>query len=287
MSGMNSILKTVDGNIEKMTTLDHTVPKIIGLVNDLNSSTQDLIKVIQMDPVLTGKVLKLVNSSYFGLPTQITSLSRAVILLGLNTIKHLALTSCVLGSLHKGVKSKHLSSEAFWTYSVGTAVFSQILGREVKLDKQMIDNLFLVGLLHCIGIAFMMQFYPAEYETVLALTAEREAPLALVESEVMGITHMDVGERLALRWGLPEWVKDGVKNYGHPDESLLQSTWIVAAASNMLKLNRVGSSGERFVDYLEPDFWEKVGTNQVRAQELLDARLRLELNKASQFVKGV
>jgi HD-like signal output (HDOD) protein len=283
---MNSILKTVDGNIEKMTTLDHTVPKIIGLVNDLNSSTQDLIKVIQMDPVLTGKVLKLVNSSFFGLPTQITSLSRAVILLGLNTIKHLALTSCVLGSLQKGLRSKHLSSEQFWTYSVGTAVFSQILGRELKLDKQVIDDLFLVGLLHCIGIAFLMQFYPSEYEQVLALAKEREVPLTEVESDMMGISHLEVGERLAMRWRLPDWLVDGVKNYPNPLNSELKTTLVVAVASNLLRINKVGSCGEGYTEYLAPEIWDVVGTTQTRAQELLEARLRVELAKASQFVRG-
>ena len=78
-----------------MATLNFTVPKVMAVSNDLNSSARDLVKVIQMDPVLTAKVLKLVNSAYFALREEVTSLSKAIIMLGINTIKNLAMSTAV------------------------------------------------------------------------------------------------------------------------------------------------------------------------------------------------
>ncbi len=284
---MQKVSQTVEAKIEQMTSLDHTIPKIIQLCNDNSSSTRDLIKVIQMDPVLTGKVLKLVNGSFFGLPNRITALSRAVILLGVNTIKHLALTTCVLTTFQGKSRSKILNSEDFWTYSVGAAVYCQLLGKHLRLERQLVDELFLIGLLHNIGKAFLLQFYPVEYEQALMLSKERESPLQEVESELFGITHLEIGSRLAHRWGMQDWLTDAVENYLKPMDSAMITTKVLSIAVIMLHEYDVGNSGNPCPPSIQPEVWDTLKLSYTDAESILVNRLKGELEKASEFVKGV
>ena len=94
-----SRLQVIRDYIDRMPSLSTTVTKVLEVCNKPNTAPNDLNKVISLDPVLTGNVLKLINSAYYSLPNQITSLARAIIMLGINTVKNLALSTAILGTL--------------------------------------------------------------------------------------------------------------------------------------------------------------------------------------------
>ncbi len=113
-----SVTKTITASIAKMPSLPTTVAKILQVCSNPRALPADLNQVISLDPVLMGKVLRLINSAYYSLPNQVTSLVRAVIMLGINTVKNLALSTAVLGNLGKGPAGNVLNLEGFWRHSI-------------------------------------------------------------------------------------------------------------------------------------------------------------------------
>ena len=254
--------------------------------NDLNSSARDLVKVIQMDPVLTAKVLKLVNSAYFALREEVTSLSKAIIMLGINTIKNLAMSTAVTDTLKFNDDISKIKSEDFWRYSVGVAALSSQFAREMRGGRQEVDNNFIVGLLHVIGKAFLIQFYPNEYNDVVDEVEKLGCPATMVERQFLGVTHEEIGFKLADKWQLPDPVKDGILHYTNPDESDYRSTRFVAVASSLMKQEEIGFSGDYFVHPIPDSVWEELGSDEEKAYEVMETHLDRELEKASAFIRG-
>ncbi|MDC7125229.1 MAG: HDOD domain-containing protein [Spirochaetales bacterium] len=119
------MIEKIENYIDKMPSLSTTVARVLDICNDPATSPAELNRVIALDPVLMGKVIQLVNSAYYGLPNQITSLIRAITLLGLNTVKNLALSTAVLGALSDSEDSHSLDTDAFWEHSLSVAVISK------------------------------------------------------------------------------------------------------------------------------------------------------------------
>ena len=164
---MSLIRKDIESQIQNMSSLSHTVPKIVQVVNDSSSSARDLVKVIQMDPVLTAKVLRIVNSA-LQYAARGNLLNKAVIMVGMNTVKNLALSTAVVSSFSFNEDECGIKHEEFWKYSVGTAVLSKILAQENRLSATDAEDLFIIGLLHVIGKAFLLQFFPKNLEKLLS-----------------------------------------------------------------------------------------------------------------------
>ena len=164
------IQKKILKSIEDVPSLPLTALKIIRLANDINSPPHEMLETIKVDPVITAKVLKMINSSYFGLGANITDLRQALVMLGNNTIKNLALSSALLNTMKaKETGHEKLDLDAVWLHSLGVAVAAKIIAQAAKLPRLQHDEYFIVGLLHDIGTIFSFQFLAEEYLQILDL----------------------------------------------------------------------------------------------------------------------
>ena len=145
------ILTIIKAYISKMPSLPTTVSKILQICNDPKTSPSDLNQVISLDPVLMGKVMRLINSAYYSLPNQVTSLVRAIIMLGINTVKNLAISTAILGNLGKKNNFQALNMNGFWRHSIGVGVTSKMIARYRKVDSTLLEGYFVAGLLHDLG----------------------------------------------------------------------------------------------------------------------------------------
>jgi len=135
---MKSVIDKVKESIDRMPSLSPVIHKISEVANNVRSSAQELTDVIQLDPVLTAKVIRMVNSAYFGLPQEVRSLKQAVVMLGINTIKNVALSSAYLGQVHlKG--STALNGQEFWKHSLGVGVASKMIARRLGVDQKLTE----------------------------------------------------------------------------------------------------------------------------------------------------
>lgn len=286
---------TIEGIIEKidkLPSLSPTVAKVIEVANNLNSSPRELVTVIKMDPVLTGKVLKLVNSAYFALSQEVTSLERAIIMLGLNTIKNLALSTAVLDQFSsKKFKISGFNIDEFWKHSLAVAVASKVMAVKLNIPKLYREEFFIAGLIHDLGKLIVAQYYPDEMSAILKCVNENKIPILLAENREINFTHPEIGEKIAEKWKLSPALVNAIASHHAPDfyEAATENFKIVVSvyiANIYANQQKIGFSGDDFLNEINPLTWKILGFSQEECFAGL-ACVAEELQKAMEFLKVI
>ncbi len=200
---------------ERMPAFPASVQKVISLTSDINSSPRDLVRVIDHDPVLTMKILKVANSAYFGLSRKVVSINHAVVYLGLNTVKHVALAIAAIGSLPTD-NDAHFDMEDFLRHSLTTAVITRALARTIRVPEVDAANFFVAGLLHDIGQVVFAQFRPTEFHQALEAARNTGRALHETEEEFIGHHHAEVGAFLCESWDFPADLVGAIRSHHIP-----------------------------------------------------------------------
>ena len=200
MNQVNKIEEVLKGS-EKLPTLPGIAMKILELVRDKDTNLKEIANVLSTDPPLSAQVLKLINSPFYGVRTQVTSVPHAVSLLGLNTVKNLALSFSLLRDYRKGNKGG-FDYTSFWKQSLIGAISSKLIAE--KVIPSFAEDAFFLGLIHNIGILALIQCMPQQYSLVLKEKDRTLCSYHEAENQILGFNHMEVGEYLIRTWGLPE-----------------------------------------------------------------------------------
>ncbi|QDT51442.1 Diguanylate cyclase DosC [Symmachiella dynata] len=182
-------------------TLPSVAVELLKLRNDPEAGIAEVQALVRNDPAISAKILKAVNSTFFGVSSQVTSLERAVSLLGGTYVTSLALSFYL--SQHAsttGPLSEYYAR--YWLQSVVQATAAETLGRRAK--QRMESELFLAGLLLDLGQLAMLKAIPDEYQAVMTTAATQSRDLYEIEREQLGFDHMEIGVKLAETWELPE-----------------------------------------------------------------------------------
>ena len=200
-----AVVQSALADVSHIATLPEVTDKIIRLVEEPTSTAADLHRVITHDPALGARILKVVNSAFYGLPGQIGSMERAVVLLGLNAVKNIAVAAS-LSKLFRGDRigqgDAGFSARDLWSHSLATAAGTRLLAGEVGLKLP--DEAFVAGLMHDIGIMVEIQACRPAFEAALAkLAAEPHLTLRQAEAACVGATHEQFGAGLCRLWKFP------------------------------------------------------------------------------------
>ena len=233
----DSFRAELEAVIEHLPPLSPSVSKILELANDITASPKDLLNIIKIDPVLTGKILKVINSAYYALPNQIASLNKALILMGFNTIKNLALSTAIIDNV-KGAGNKDFDTNALWDHCLAVAVASKSLARAANVKLSELEEYFIGGLLHDIGRVVIIQNMPEHYIKVVNHPDKSTRPLIEIEKEMMGMNHCEAGAIIAAKWQLPDNLTAIIKNHHNDSDHL--GTCIVHIADKYCKKLQVG-----------------------------------------------
>lgn len=193
--------------ISHIATLPEITLKIIELVESPNSTAQDLNKVISNDPALCSRILKVVNSAFYGLPGQIGSINRAIVLLGLNAVKNIAIAASLAKLFRGGSLTPDFSAKDLWNHSLTTATACKMIADHLKVGFA--DECFLAGLIHDIGVIVEIQYDRHRLIEVVGrvkpdASGVPTADWLAVETEVFGATHQDFGQGLCEKWKFPK-----------------------------------------------------------------------------------
>src|SRR5689334_16682474 len=180
--------------ISHIATLPEITLKIIKLVEDPSSTAQDLHKIIANDPALCARVLKVVNSAFYGLPGQIGSINRAIVLLGLNAVKNIAIAASLAKLFRGGRLCPQFSARDLWTHSIAVAATVKLLADKLKLG--LADEAFLAGLMHDIGIMVEMQAFRGKLSEVFEYQHANNCDFLVAEQHVIGTDHQELGKAL-------------------------------------------------------------------------------------------
>ena len=201
--------------ISHIATLPEVTVKIIRLVEDPDATAQDLNKVITYDPALGARILKVVNSVFYGLPGQIGSINRAIILLGLNAIKNIAIAASLTKLFRGGKISDQFNARDLWTHSIGVATTTHLLSDTIDLGLP--DEAFLAGLIHDLGIMVEFQVRRQKFAQVIEkLNASPRTSFRELETEIVGANHEQFGSGLCRRWQFPACFADVTGFHHHP-----------------------------------------------------------------------
>ncbi len=213
--GANGAAMAAVRNISHIATLPEVTVRIIDLVEDPSSSARDLHELIASDPALTARMLKVVNSAFYGLPRQIASINRAVSLLGLNAVKNIAVAASLAKLFRGGAVGPDFDAHQLWTHSCATAAAARKVAA-LSGRKGAADEAFLAGLVHDVGVLVELQHDRARFAAAIE-QAVSTGDLRTAERTALGDTHEGFGSALCEHWKFPSslvWVA------GHHHEPL-------------------------------------------------------------------
>ena len=237
--------KKIEKFIKRMPSLSTTVGKVLEICSRTDASPNELNKVISLDPVLTGQVLKLINSAYYSLVAKVTSLTRAITMLGMNTVKNMALSTAIIRTVGSAKKSKALPTSQFWAHSIGVGACAKLLATAKDIPVLEREEYFVSGLLHDLGKVP----FGDEYSEVLAIARKECAPLIEVERDLLGIDHQEVGLMIAEKWKLNPVIKECIIHHHDVEtaaEEYKRQISFVALANIYINIFDIGYAGDPF-----------------------------------------
>ena len=226
------------------------------VIDNPMSSAEHIARVVSTSPSLTAVLLKIVNSSFYGFPSKISTVSHAVSLIGTREISGLALGISIL-SIFKNIPQKTIDMYSFMRHSLACGILSRVLAAHMNMPQT--EQMFVSGLLHDLGRLMLYFYFPDESLNILARSRGRDNLLYQEEKNCLACDHTQVGSHLMKQWKLPLVLENNVLYHHNPSEAgkLIPAT-IVHLADIIVNSLGLGNSGEKFVPPLDYNAWEKL-----------------------------
>ncbi len=238
-------LDLVIQRIKDLPTLPLIAQSIIGITEDPKSCINDLTRIISKDPSLTSRVLRLVNSAFYGFPKKIDTLSQAIVILGFNTIRSLAFSISIFDAFNKiQIETTREYFNKLWEHSIGVASCAYLISN--KTNQKIKEQAYVGGLIHDIGIIILEQLFYQDFIDTLTYANTKKITFYDAEKEKIGITHSEIGGMLAEKWNFPEVLRD-VIIYHHDVPIGINNYEIIAtvyASDIICKLRGIGFTGD-------------------------------------------
>jgi HD-like signal output (HDOD) protein len=193
--------------------------ELIRLLQAPDASAQQIGAMLARDMAMTAKVLQLVNSAFFGMRRHITSAEDAVMFLGVETVKALALSVSAFSSFNTAA-CRRFSIEHAQQHGTRVAAVARVIAKSQKASRPAVDDSFVAGLLHDVGQLVFVAHHPNEYDRALAAVATGRQTVSEAERDIFGTTHAEVGGYLLWLWGLPDTVVEAVAFHHEPSGCL-------------------------------------------------------------------
>ena len=228
-------------------TLPAILIKLLAACDAEDTPMADIAALISKDPVVSCKVLQLVNSSYYGFRSSFNNIEQAVVYLGANTIKNLAVTMSVhqVFGHESFARLKKFNINVFWYHSLMCATLARRIARKIGFAN--IDEAYLAGLLHDIGKLILVSTFPVEHETILAETKDRQNTL-WAEKQLLGVTHSETGGWLVQKWRLNSMLADAILYHHEPAEKIKEAFPLVRIIYSANLLCRDDAGEQKYAD---------------------------------------
>jgi putative nucleotidyltransferase with HDIG domain len=273
--------------IRRMPGLSTTAVKVLRICNVPSTCANDLNRVISFDPVLTGRVLQLVNSAFYALPGKVNSLTRAIVLLGINTVKNLVLSFAVVDSLGRDA-FRAIPAREFWAHSLSTAVAARLLAATRGMPLSQREDYFVAGLMHDIGKVPLNWLFSEDYLEAAMRARGTGKGIQAEELALIGTEHCSVGAMIAERWQLSGTLRAAIGRHHHVEileEDPGSLTAVVHLADGLAHASGAGMPGGCCLDKAHGGRVQDTLGLTPRKLDTLIAAVGSELEKARVFLE--
>lgn len=246
--------------------------KLLTLALDTDEGEAQLLRLIEQDPLIAAKIIGLANSPLFGSSRKVNSVSDASMLLGLTRVKSVAIGIATMSAVTK-FPGGFLKANDLWQHSMAIALVMRTIAKAMPARVRPLDDqIFLAGLLHDIGyMALSFLDTPASDALHIALQANPERPVAEIEMELIGMTHGEIGARLARHWDLPEEIIAVMRFHHNPDDEEAMPgqplVSLVAYAERLLPDFVIAELTEKEISEAE---WMELGISPDKAEMIIE-----------------
>lgn len=246
--GKITLVKLLE-KIKEMPPLPQSVTQILEISKNTKSSAQDLAKVFERDPALAANILKIANSSFYGFTRKISTMTHAIVCLGLDTVKSIALTSSTQEMLNNEIPAYDLEKGMLLQHSITCATCARIIAQRIGYKD--CEEAYTAGLLLDIGKVILSRFAEDQFNQIIEKTKDNKTPFNIAEQEVLGFDHPRIGGRIIKKWNLPPILIEAVQYHHQPDKAKTNKTLtyivhLADAISDMLGIG-LGSDGLMYV----------------------------------------
>jgi len=276
-------LKSIISDVRELPTLPQVAVTLMDLLDDASTGAPEINRVMARDPALASKILKLVNSAYYGLSNRISSLNQAIVILGFKTVKSVALSASVMGLFKAPGETGPFNRAIFWKHSIGCACVARLVARKQKgLDA---ETAFSAGLLHDIGKLVLDHYVPSDIEAIVELAEKNGSSFLEAERAILQTDHAEIGRWVTEKWGLPKELVAAI-GYHHdieaaPEKSLVA---VVQFADYLAKLKGIAASGSCETPELAKDVWSMLSVDKGDLPELVNT-INQEISAASSWLE--
>jgi putative nucleotidyltransferase with HDIG domain len=272
------LLRAQIEQIDTLPTIPAVLQRLLKLIENPKVSLTEVGNFIQSDPVLTSRVLKMVNSPIYGFPGRISAVPQALILLGLNVVRGLLLGVSVFEVMQK-------SMVGLWDHSLGCAIASRIIAKKKNLPEP--EEISIAGLLHDIGKVVMILRYKEDYDKVMKEAETKDLFILEAEKGIFEITHADGGSWIAKKWNFPLSLVEIIEYHHKPhlSKSLPLQTAIVHLGDILTRSVGFGYSGDHHVPAVNPAAWELLALSDADLREIYD-EMDAAFSEAETFLIG-
>ncbi|MCK4906018.1 MAG: HDOD domain-containing protein [Spirochaetes bacterium] len=268
----NINIEVILEKVDQIPTIPALSIKINEIVNDPNSDANALAEVISNDMAIASKILKIVNSAYYGFSEPIHSLQHAITILGFDLVKNLTLgIACV--DTFKQHSKYGFDRNLLWIHSLAVATCSKIIANKTKnMNEKKIQNLFIAGLLHDLGKVIIECYFPDQFADILKEAKKKNVSYYEAEQVVMGqFTHEIIGKIVSEKWGFPDFLVEALSAHHNPvnvsdKNKIFVST--IHLADFAAEIAEIGSTGSDIPTPLQDEVFETLGLDEDQLKQI-------------------
>jgi len=255
--------------VKEMPPLPQSITQILEITKDEKSSSRELAKVFERDPTLAVNILKLANLPAYGFVSRISTITHAVVCLGLETVKSIALTSSTNEMLNKEIPAYSLEKGMLWQHSISSATCARIIAQRIGYKDN--EEAYIAGLLIDIGKIILSSFAEDEFNQVSERAEKNKIPFNIAEQDVLGFGHPQVGGRIIKKWNLPSALVEAVQYHHQPNKAETNKTltYIVHLADVISCMLGIGLGSDGLMYLFEENTLDILGLSKEDVESIM------------------
>lgn len=268
--------------IEDLPTLPTILFEVNTLLENINTSAKKLSDTIAKDQSMVAKILKLVNSAFYGFRSTISDISNAVVLLGFNTVRNSVICVSIIKTLSGKNTLEGFDITEFWKHSIAVAVTSKRLAEKCRVEAP--DNCFVAGLLHDIGKLVLSQYFQDLFIKVWITAQKENLTFYEAEKKEIPVKHPMIGSLLAKKWQFPDYLVDAVKCHHAVQKTVSNYELLLIVYGADIIVNHYAMKPENSINLsdVHPDAAQMLGSYMENSNEWYE-ELKGEIQSASDF----